>query len=933
MKTNILLTISFLLIFSILFFIPISNAQQEDGDDATSEQDSQVYLSDIDMDKMVKIPGGSFIMGSEKTDVTNPEREVTINDFYMSKYEVTHTEYVEFLNEVGNLYVGQYPYYELDDINALIYEENGEFKVVEGYEDYPVVEVTWYGADAYAKWKGGRLPTEAEWEYAASYAGNNEYSWGDEWEENMCNNWQADMDSLNNPVDYMDGRGIVPVGQYEPNEFGLYDMNGNVKEWCYDWFDPDYYYVHPAVGREAESDADENDDGEGDDERRQDEDVEENDDTADNNDTQDDDGEGDDERRQDEDDDVADATGREAETDINNNPMGPDHGVFKVARGGSWVTDWHFLHNSYRDFDLPSFGLFDFGFRVVIPLDSISDEDIPVDDDEDDIEEPVIAESCEARFADDETMVVVPGGDFVMGGTDVYGDERVDHNVYVSSFYMDIYEVTNNDFVKFLNENFRFKLDKARKYIDLDSPYCLISYTGNGASYGVKTQLWKRRTTDNQDEDQEGDSTRRQEDDQEGDDENQNGDGEDEGDNEETNDGDEDDDDTQGDDERRQEDQDEEEAYTDYGKYPVVTVTWYGAKAYANWVGKQLPTEAEWEYAASVGGNYTYPWGDEWLIDKSNNNELGTEELLNLMSNFYEDGRGVLPVGMFEPNEYGLYDMAGNVAEWNADFYDPEFYEKSPERNPISTEGIYRVKRGGSFSNGDEFLKTYHRDWALPDLALNDLGFRLVCVDEERIYGESPTIDDDDEDDETDDEQEDGDDEDDETDDEQEDGDDEDDDQQVSEANPVDASGIWSFEMLNENDDINYSGTLELQIEETDNGYYVTQFIFDIGNNTYIEIDEFELDSWTDSDGSTYWGFEDVVGTLIGEDGEEVTVEDTGIIPIFISTDEAEESNYFLFKGYFNLDNTQIIIPEDDLDYGQYSIGNTDIWLKWYANK
>jgi formylglycine-generating enzyme required for sulfatase activity len=553
-------------------------------------------------------------------------------------------------------------------------------------------------------------------------------------------------------------------------------------------------------------------------------------------------------------------------------------------------------------------------------------------------------------------MIKVPGGDFVMGGPEIYGDERLKHNVYVSAFYIDRYEITNSEYVKFLNENFRFKLNKTRKFINLDSPYSLIKYSGNGSSYYVKNRQTDYETR--QEEDNDADTRR-----QEGEDENTQNNGEDT-----TNTDNNSDNQNENNNNTRRQEGDEDDSlaeiqddatYDDYGRYPVVVVTWYGAKAYADWVGKQLPTEAEWEFAASVGGNYAYPWGNEWITDKSNNNELDNEELLNLISNFYEDGSGVLPVGKFEANEFGLYDIAGNVAEWTADFYNPEFYGVSPERNPISTEGVYRVKRGGSFSNGDEFLKTYHRDWALPDLALNDLGFRLVCVDEERVYGEQITDtgdtgdDEDDGEDQSDtgDDEDDGEDQSDAGDDEDDGedqsdaGDDEDDGEDQSDAgddededieimdNPTAANGTWTFEMLNENDDINYSGTFNIDIEERNSSFYVTNLVFDLGDERYIQLDEYELETWIDDDGNTYWGFENVQGMLVGEEGESLSVEDTGIIPIFISTDETEETNYFIFYGYFNEDFTQIILPQDDLDYGQYSIGETDIWLKWYANK
>lgn len=594
MKKNLLFIMCIIALFTILvLFIPyLYSLELESEKVFKSSQQNQ----DIDLTGMVEIPGGLYWRGSERTGTDSPRNQIKVDDFYMSQYEVTNSEYVDFLNEVGNLKVYGFPYYELTDINALIYLEDDTYKVQSGYEDYPVVEVTWYGADAYTKWKGGRLPTEAEWEYAATYSGKYRFSWGNEWDNNKSNNWEADIEVLNSPVDFVDGRGIVSVGQYEPNKFGLYDMTGNVKEWCLDWYDPDYYY-----------NADEN------------------------------------------------------------NPTGPEEGVYKIARGGSWVSGKLYLYASKRDFDLPSFGLFDFGFRVVVPADWVGEEfeDIEEEEEEEEIEEPVITD-CKLKFGDD--IVKIPGGDFVMGGPENYGDEAYKHNVYVSPFYMDKSEVTNKDFVEFLNGNFAFKLKTAKKYYKFNSPYSLIKY--NDGLYAV-------------------------------------GEG--------------------------------------YDDYPVVNVSWYGANVYAKSLGKRLPTESEWEFAASIGGTYEYPWGDEWDSSKSNNNELADELLIEKMAHFYGN-RGILPVESFEANEFGLYDMAGNVSEWVADFYNPEFYSMSPEKDPVGpNNGIYKVKRGGSWENGNEIQKAFWRDWTLPDIMLNDTGFRLVCVDEI----ENETSDDETSDDET----------------------------------------------------------------------------------------------------------------------------------------------------------------------------------------
>jgi len=136
---------------------------------------------------------------------------------------------------------------------------------------------------------------------------------------------------------------------------------------------------------------------------------------------------------------------------------------------------------------------------------------------------------------------------------------------------------------------------------------------------------------------------------------------------------------------------------------PAVNVDWEDANAYANWVGKRLPTEAEWEYAAR-GGNtgvagkpsYKYPWGNEASATKANfdaDSSRGRQREWWGIAKLYLKG-----VGSYSPNGYGLYDMAGNVWEWCADWSDPNYYKTSPERNPQGPKNArYRVLRGGSW--------------------------------------------------------------------------------------------------------------------------------------------------------------------------------------------------------------------------------------------
>ena len=280
-------------------------------------------------------------------------------------------------------------------------------------------------------------------------------------------------------------------------------------------------------------------------------------------------------------------------------------------------------------------------------------------------------------------LVRIPGGYFNMGSSEGEDDEKTVHQVYVNDFYMGKYEVTKEEFEEFHTAN---------NYIT-DAEKSGGSYIWDGKNWVQKKDInWSNSNF------------------------------------EQTN------------------------------KHPVVCISWNDAIEYCNWRSKKegltpvytikgnvvsadfnargyrLPTEAEWEYAARSGEKgYKYSWGNGTPDGKQGGNiadEAGKR--INGWAEEgiwkgYDDGYAyTAPVGSFEPNEFGLCDMTGNVWEWCWDWYDKDYYKNSPKRNPQGpSSGISRVVRGGSWDTEPKDVRAADRSLGTPDNSDNLIGFRL----------------------------------------------------------------------------------------------------------------------------------------------------------------------------------------------------------------
>ncbi|MBM4326298.1 MAG: hypothetical protein FJ118_03955 [Deltaproteobacteria bacterium] len=651
--------------------------------------------------KLVLIKPGMFLMGSSSAEVRRvesewnvqretleseePDRSVRIsNPFYIGKYEVTVGQFKRFVEETGYRTVAEKQgsgwVYDRDK-NHWAQKPGASWRNpgVEVWEDHPVSMVSHEDAEAFCKWLSAKeriqyqLPTEAQWEYAARGGKEGErFTWGNDYPDGAKLN-SADRRS---PVPWAD-RTIddgyaqyAPVGSFEPNGFWLYDMAGNVWELCQDFF--------------AAKPADKDSSG--------------------------------------------------AIVD----PSGPRSGTMRVVRGGCWAFGAGIARNAFR-FGVQTNLVVDMsGFRVVaspsqadsaarVALSKPAAGDTSRADSYDDLVSRVKdlvsnGRRAEARrLADEylnssgagatpdlqpqavlkralESLIDVSKDQRTVSFTNSQGMKMV--RIPAGSFVMGSSEADIAWAITTLAQGAPVSLENEYPFhkVRITRPFFLSMHEVTVAQFRAFVEATGYVT----DAEADGGGQVFNAD-------------------------------------RNRFEVKEGSSWLNPGwkiedSQSVVMVSYYDAQAYVDWLTAieklpyKLPTEAQWEYACRGGLPMAqFPWGDS-LPDGRKANYADKNTDFQWRDRYADDGhKHVAPVGSYEPNGFGLCDMAGNALEWVNDYYGDDYYRFTPEVDPEGPgTGEHRVMKGGEWTFGAVNLRCAFRGWSRPELALYNTGFRVA---------------------------------------------------------------------------------------------------------------------------------------------------------------------------------------------------------------
>ncbi|MEW6530147.1 MAG: SUMF1/EgtB/PvdO family nonheme iron enzyme [Thermodesulfobacteriota bacterium] len=651
--------------------------------------------------KLVLIKPGTFRMGNSSAEVRRvesewnvqreileaeePERSVRISSpFYIGKYEVTVGQFKRFVDETGYRTIAE------KQGSGWVYDREKKHWVqkagaswrnpgVEIWEDHPVTLIGHEDAEAFCKWLSAKeriqyqLPTEAQWEYAARGGKEGErFFWGNDYPDGT----QLNSADRRSPVPWAD-RTIddgyaqyAPVGSFEPNGFWLYDMAGNVWELC-----QDFYAAKPTE---------------------------------------------------------KDTSGAIVD------PIGPRTGSMKVVRGGCWAFGAGTARNAFRFGVQPNLAVDMSGFRVVAAPSRVDPTlreasskpaagDAASVDSYDDLVSRIKAlvtsgRRAEARRLADEYLNS-PGAGITLDRQpqavlrqaldsliDVSKDQRMVS--FTNSLGMKMVRIPTGSFVMgsseadiawaitTLAQGAPVALENEYPFhkVRISRPFFFSAHEVTVAQF----RAFVEETGYVTDAEADGGGQVFNAD-------------------------------------RNRFEVKEGSSWRDPGwkiedPQPVVMVSYYDAQAYVDWLTAKeklpykLPTEAQWEYACRGGLPMAqFAWGDS-LPDGRKANYADKNTDFQWRDRYADDGhKYVAPVGTYEPNGFGLYDMAGNALEWVSDYYGDDYYRYTPEVDPEGPgTGEHRVMKGGEWTFGAVNLRCAFRGWSRPELALYNTGFRVA---------------------------------------------------------------------------------------------------------------------------------------------------------------------------------------------------------------